>query len=89
VNRVNLKRELECAQINDSGEQMLQQLTGKSLYPSGKHQKSLEHESSIPAGEFPVNSCQLTVLSSRNLPENCFKVPAIFGVFLPEPTRTS
>jgi hypothetical protein len=46
---------------------------------------------------FPVDSCQLPVLSVRNRPEiigknpknfwpeYCFHVPAISGVFLPEP----
>jgi hypothetical protein len=29
---------------------------GKSPDPAGKHQKSLEHGSSIPAGFFPVDS---------------------------------
>jgi hypothetical protein len=52
-------------------------------------------------GFFPVDSCQFPVLSYRNWaemigkspknfrPEYCFHVPAISGVFLPEPVRTS
>jgi hypothetical protein len=42
----------------------------KSTYPAGKHRKSLEHGSSIPAkknfGFFPVDSYQFPVLSGRN-----------------------
>jgi hypothetical protein len=53
------------------------------------------------SGFFPVDSCQFSVLSYRNWtemigkspknfrPEYCFHVPAISGVFLPEPVRTS
>jgi hypothetical protein len=51
-------------------------------------------------GFFPVDSCQLPVRSDRNRPEiigkspenfrpeYCFHVPAISGVFRPEPART-
>jgi hypothetical protein len=56
---------------------------GKSPYPAGKHRKSLEHGSSIPAGKFlvflPVDSCQLPVLSGRNRAKNIGKIRKISG----------
>ncbi len=53
------------------------------------------------SGFFPVNSCELPVLFASHRPEiigrsrenfrleYCYYVPAISGVFLPEPVRTS
>jgi len=78
---------------------------GKSPDPPGKHRKLLEHGSSISAGNcpdffrwIPANflcfpSEIVWKSSKKNLenfqPEYCFHVPAISGVVLPEPVRTS
>jgi len=50
---------------------------GKSPDPARKHRKSLEHGSSI-ADFFPVDSCQLPLLSGRNWPEIIGKTPTNF-----------
>ncbi len=55
---------------------------GKSPHPSGKHRESLEHGSSIPARNFsdffPVDPCQVLVLSGRNQAESIGKNSKIF-----------
>ena len=77
---------------------------GKRPYPAGKHRKSAEHGSSIPAGNFsdffPMFSGRfllertgirwnLPEKSPKNFrPEYCYQVPLISGVFLREPART-
>jgi hypothetical protein len=43
---------METTQVNDSGHRIPRD-------PAGKHRKSLEHGSSIPTGNCPVDSCQL------------------------------
>ncbi len=84
LDRSTLRKQLLIliTQVDDSGHRVLQERCGKSPYPAGKHRKSLEHGSSIPAGKFsvflPVDSCQLPVLSGRNWAENIGKNPKIF-----------
>jgi hypothetical protein len=39
--------------------------TRNSPYPAGKHRKSLEHESSIPAGIYPVDSSNFLCFLAR------------------------
>jgi hypothetical protein len=72
----------------------------KSLAQAGKLRKSLEHGSNIPSGispdffvRFPPEECKkLIEIYWKNSEtfhlEYCFHVPAISGVFLPEPVRT-
>ena len=77
---------------------------GKRPFPAGKHRKSAEHGSSIPAGNFldffPMFSDRFLLertgirwnspeKSPKNFrPEYCYQVPLISGVFLREPART-
>jgi hypothetical protein len=76
---------------------MIQALGNKRILPelAGKLWKSLEHRSSIPNffSGFRPTPYSLLVENGRKKPETfrpeyCFRVSAIFEVFLPETART-